>query len=255
MNRLKDKTKSEIALTLCLTSMIALMIFFALCRLCGWGYFANNYIEHEFSLFWSEFILFILKAFEAIIILLTLTKCKWWICGIIGIVWTFIYLLPIPTWSNTIIDIVYIVCMPLFFNKKKQESIGNSILFVAFLSIYQILLMIGRYSIDINAKFNYLAGIANIIDYKLFILVLYLFVNQKRRTMSKIKELPDIEKSDKLDWCFLFWGHRTIGQKTFDIFASIITFGIYPCIMFWRYWNICDKMKAKIKELENTSKI
>lgn len=239
MRRLKNKTKSEIALTLCLASMIALMVFFALCRLCGWGYFANNYPEHEFSLFWSEVILFILKAFEAIIILLTLTKCKWWICTIIGIAYASILIPDIFINYVFWIDIAYILIVPCLLSKKKQESFGYNILFLIFLILYQLLMMYSRYTVNLQEKFNYIAQIASVIDYKIFLVVLYLYVKLKRSIMDKTKELPDIDKKEYGGGgCFLFWGDRTIGQKTFDILIGILTLGIYPNI---QYWKLCKK--------------
>lgn len=245
MNRLKDKSKGEIALTLCLTSMIILMAFFAVCRLCGWGYFANNYTEHEYNYFWSEFILFILKAFEAVIILLTLTKCKWWICAIIGIAYASI-LIP-NIFANYVfwIDCAYILVIPCILNKRKQESFGYNILFLIFILLYQLLMMYSRYSINLSEKFNYLAQVASIIDYKIFLVVLFLFIKLKRSNMDKAKEFPNIDKKEYGGGgCFLFWGERSIGQKTFDIFMGIVTLGIYTNI---QYWKLCKKIDESKK--------
>lgn len=220
--------------------MVILMMFFALCRLCGWGYFANNYIKQEYNRFWADCTLFILKAFEAVLILLILTKSKWWICVIISFLYASIFIINIPENYVFILDIIFTVSIPLILNKRKQESFGYSILLIIFMSIYQIIMMLGRYTINLQEKFNYTAQIASIIDYKIFLIVLCLFIKLKRRIMDRINEMPDVDtKKYSGGGCFFFWGDRTIGQKVFDIFMGVITLGVYSNI---QYWKLCKKI-------------
>lgn len=241
IERFRTKDKLEIALTLNLVTWIVLMMFFALCRLCGWGYFANSYTEQKYSKFWADCILFALKAFEAVLILLTLTKAKLWKCLIIGIAYALILIPDFMANYVYLTDSIYIIIIPALMNKHKQESIGYSILFYVFIFIYQAIMMFSRYTIDLQERFNYLAQTASIIDYKVFILSIFALVALRRKIMDdKIKDLPDIDKKEYGGGgCFLLWGDRSIGQKTFDIFMGIITLGIYSNIQFWK---VCKKL-------------
>lgn len=63
-------------LVITLLSMTALMIFFAICRFCGIGYFKNNYPEQEPNIWVIEITLYLLKFFEAYLIVSSISRAK-----------------------------------------------------------------------------------------------------------------------------------------------------------------------------------
>lgn len=95
-----------------------------------------------------------------------------------------------------ILDTVYIVLLPFILSKFKYRYVTYGLIVYILISIYQLIMMQARYTINIEEKFNYIAMIASTLDYKLFIVSMYLFIKNWRLNMERINTPnPNDEKN------------------------------------------------------------
>lgn len=185
MSKLKDKfllkSNEEKALWMLLTATAFLMLFFMICRLCGLLYFTNNYPEHDCSLILQQLILFILSFIEYWLFAMILSTAKWWICLIVALGYNCLFFIPMPSIMPIILDYVYAMFVGFFLNKFDYKRITYGILFSIAITAYQFIMILGRYTIDLNLRFNYVAMIFSVLDYKLFIVNIYLIIKIRRK--------------------------------------------------------------------------
>lgn len=227
MKQVDPKYKPIILLT---ASSVILMLFLLICRFCGIGYFANNYNVHIKSPFAINAINFTLKAIEVILVISILANRKWYVNVLIGSAWTCVYWIPMTDALIFVCDCVAIFVIPFILNKGRAETITYSLVLCVLLLVYQFIVLQARYTIDLDNKFNYAAGIASVLDYKLFILNLYFI--RRIFTMSEDKtKLPEAEP--KIDFggghCLLFFGPEKLKNKA-AIVGHIIGFPIFVII-------------------------
>lgn len=173
-------SKEYRCIAMAMYSFIIFMLFFALCRLCGWFWFSVEYkpIEVDKWVFW--FIMGLYKTVEGLIILKTLTKVKWYYCLILAIVYTCINFSINNKGLQFLSDIIYIVSIPFIFNQDKENSILTSFIYILVISCYQIFMMFGRYSIESIGKYDLFYQTFSTIDYKLFLLLVMLYTIKRR---------------------------------------------------------------------------
>ena len=254
-NKIKEyfskKTDKEIFAILLFFSCIILMTVLSAFRFCGIGYFANEYREHNFVPWVQEAILFALKWFELIFVLATITRLKpiWFIS--ISFCYTNLYWFAETNTVSILLDSIYFIFLPFFCSKFEYKRIGYGILLIILVLAYQMLTMIGRYSIDLTLKFNYVAGIASVFDYKTFIVSIYLLVYNWRLKMKRINTPnPNDEKNFGGGHCtFLFGKFEKICEIIGEIVVGIGTIGIAPLSV---YLYRKQKAKKKTKEDEKT---
>lgn len=209
-------------------SFLIAMLFFAFSRLFGIELFINNYEVEIINRFTRISINSLLKFIEAIFILKMLSmKTSWRKCALISL----LYCLCIATNDNQqlifTLDIIFTFSIPLFLNGKKHffETLASCLILFAFISVYQIIMMFGLYEFDINGKFNLSKAIASIIDYKLFVITLYLFLEKRRLNMGDGSH------------CFFFWGAK---ETAIAVCATVlfpitfVFFGIKGIIKLWK---------------------
>ena len=241
MNRLKEyfskKTDKEIFAILLFFSCLVLMTVLAVFRFCGIGYFANEYKEHEVISWVQVAIQFGLKWIDAFLILAILTTIKTRFIIIISLLWNCLYFVTMPESVVMILDIVYATALPFVLNKFKYKYITYGILLFVLISIYQFAMMQARYTIDLTEKFNYMAMIASVFDYKIFLLSIYLITKILWRKYGYMKEIKTPNPEQRDDWsgggCFFFWGKfdkacEVIGK----VIVGICTLGIAPLAVY-----------------------
>lgn len=244
MNRLKEyfskKTDKEIFAILLFFSCLILMTVLAVFRFCGIGYFANEYEEQELIPWVQVAIQVVLKWIDAFLILAILSTIKTRFIIIISLLWNCLYFITIPESVVMILDIIYMTALPFMLSKFKYKYITYGIILAILISVYQFIMLQARYTIDINAKFNYIAGIASTFDYKIFLLSIYLITKILWRKYEYMNEIKTPNPEEKNDWsgghCFLFFGKfdkacEIIGK----VVVSICTLGIAPlCVYIYR---------------------
>lgn len=184
MSKIKEyfskKSDSEIFAILLFLSCVVIMTVLAIFRFCGIGYFANEYEEHALVPWLQELILFALKWWELAFILAILAKVKLRTAVLISLLYSNVYWLAFNNTMSFAFDVIYYLFVPFFVSKFEYKRIGYGVFLIAIVLLYQVLMMLARYEIDLNAKFNYIAMIESVFDYKIFIMSIYFLVLTRR---------------------------------------------------------------------------
>lgn len=177
-----NKTGEQIFVLCLFVGCVAVMLLCVIARLCGILWFAADLevvpVPNEF---WQEVIMVSLLAFELIFVYKILCRAKLWICFCIALAQAIICELLglFIEESNLIINIFNLVCyfiIPLFFVKHWFSIVESAILYIL-QTIYAILFLVGRIGgVDENAAYNFIYNVLGTIDYKLFIVSLYLVI-------------------------------------------------------------------------------
>lgn len=211
VNKIKEyfstKTSEQIFSLCLLIGVVALMLFCCIVRLCGGLWFTAELSKiQEPSKAWQEVIKGALLVFELIFVYKLLCRTKWWICFLISVVETGIgilisYLLRNFDYGQTITNIFYMMCIfiiPLPFIKHWYSLIDSAVVYGLGL-LYGIVFLVGRIgALEISA-FNFIANVIGIIDYKLFIVALFLAINyfggirlwKTQKRLILMKNLPN----------------------------------------------------------------
>lgn len=190
MKKLKEyfnKRTSEQIFSLCLlVGIVVLMLFCAIVRLCGGLWFTADLSKmQEPNRFWQEVIMGLLLAFELTFAYKLLCRTKWLICILIAICETLIgilvgYLVRDLSYGKIITNTFYAFCIffvPLPFVRHWFSLVDSAILY-GIEMLYCLIFMVGRIgNIDINATYNFIYNVFGAIDFKLFIVALYLIIN------------------------------------------------------------------------------
>lgn len=177
-----NKTGEQIFVLCLFVGCVAVMLLCVIARLCGILWFAADLTAVPVpNKFWQEVIMILLLAFELIFVYKILCRAKWWICFCIAFTQAIICELLglFIEESNLIINIFNLVCyfiIPLFFVKHWFSIVESAILYIL-QTIYAILFLVGRIGgVDENAAYNFIYNVLGTIDYKLFIVSLYLVI-------------------------------------------------------------------------------
>lgn len=181
----RTKTSEQIFSLCLLIGIVALMLFCAIVRLCGGLWFTADLSSiKEPSRTWVNVVLGILLAFELTFVYKLLCRRSWLICIALAIAQTGLNLLIGYTVQNTeikqlIINIVNLVCMfviPLPFVRHWFSLIDSAVVYVLGL-LYGLIFVSGRIGGFDEAAYNFAANVIGMIDYKLFMVSLYLTIN------------------------------------------------------------------------------
>lgn len=182
MRYFKNKTAEQTFSICLLISCVALMLFCAIVRLCGGLWFAADLdgvpVPNEF---WQEVIMGLLLAFELVFVYKILCRAKWSVCVIIAVVETiFGILIGYLTESNRIAtSLFYMACIliiPIFFVRKWWSVLENALLY-GISTLYGIVFLVGRIGNTDIATYNFIINVLSAIDFKIFFVALYLFIN------------------------------------------------------------------------------
>lgn len=185
MKRIKEYFKSKTAeqiFSLCLLCGIVLtMLFCAIVRLCGGLWFSADFSQITApSKEWQEAIKGALLIFELLFVYKILSRTSFLTCFFIATIETLIGILLGEFVNNAIIsNLFYMTCIlfiPVFFVKTWFSFLENAIMY-ALCMLYGIVFLVGRIGgVDDTSAYNFTASVLGTIDYKLFIISLYLFV-------------------------------------------------------------------------------
>lgn len=186
----------EIAISIALISFFAFMMICAVCRLFGINWATVTYVDVYIPTYIEFIILCGYYVLESIFILKIITSIKWKFALIISICCKIVQI-PLPNdFLTVIVDFAVVFVIPLFINKNKRHSIAKSIMTFLGISGYQLLMRYARYCDATDGKYNVIWQILSTIDYKLFIVSIYLF-----------KEVIVMKNKRELNpGCFFFWG-------------------------------------------------
>lgn len=177
----KNKTGEQIFALCLLVSVILVMLFCAIVRLCGGLWFAADISKIvEPSKFWQEIIKGILLLIELIFVYKILCRTSFFICFLIALAETLVGILLGETVNNVIVTNLFnmacILFIPVFFVRSWFSLLENALLY-GLSMLYGIVFLVGRIGgIDTEAAYNFVYNILGIIDFKLFFVALYLVV-------------------------------------------------------------------------------
>lgn len=177
----KNKTGEQIFALCLLVSVILVMLFCAIVRLCGGLWFAAEMSKIvEPSKFWQETIKGILLLTELIFVYKILGRTSFFICFLIALAETLVGILLGETIDNAIIsNLFYMACyfiIPLCFRREWFSLLESAILY-GLQILYAALFLTGRIGgIDTQAAYNFVISVLGTIDYKLFVVAMYLFI-------------------------------------------------------------------------------
>jgi hypothetical protein len=173
----KNKNPNQI-FSLCLfVTCIIVMVICVIARLFGILWFNADVSSIKIpSIFWQNRIMNLLFIIELVFVYKILCRIKWLYCLIISIVQTIIiHFINSETIAN-ILNIIFIVIIPVV-TTKSLFTIFDSICLYILMFLYSIIFLYGRIgSIELNSSYNFIYSIIGSIDYKLFIISIYLFV-------------------------------------------------------------------------------
>ena len=177
-----DKSGEQIFVLCLLVSSVAVMLLCVIARLCGILWFAAD-LEAipEPNRFWQEVIMAALMIFELLFVYKILCRTKWWICFCISVIETLIGILIgyLTNGNNIATNIFYLICIliiPIFFVRKLYSILENALLYVISM-LYGIIFLVGRIGgVDENSAYKFVYNVLGTIDYKLFIVSLYLVI-------------------------------------------------------------------------------
>ena len=176
-----SKTPEQI-LSLCLLIVTSFtMLLCVIARLCGCLWFAADLTSvKEPSKFWQEVIKGALLVFELVFVYKILCRASWLVCFGIAVVETLVGILLGETISNTIVsNLFYMACyffVPLAFRREWFSLLESAILYALQIA-YAALFLVGRIgTFDTSAAYNFVYNVLGTIDYKLFVVCLYLVV-------------------------------------------------------------------------------
>lgn len=173
-----EQILSKYLLACCVTVMLICFIL----RICGPYLIAESADIRPASRFIKEFIKALLMIFELCFIYKILLRSGWYKCIGLSILVTVIGILVGYIGSVYISNIYYMLCvivLPFVLKRKLIVLIESGLLYVVSF-IYGITFLIGRIETpETNAAYDYAVGILSTIDYKLFIVSIYLFLKSK----------------------------------------------------------------------------
>lgn len=196
MKYFKDKSAEQI-FTLCLlVSCVVVMLFCAIVRLCGGLWFSADLDSVPVpSEFWQDRIMNGLFVFELTFVYKILCRIQWIWCVLIAIAQTIIIeFIPSELIAN-VVNLVLILILPVLTTKRFFTFIDCVFLY-ALMTLYGLSFLTGRIGdISQESGYNFVYNVLGTIDYKLFIVVVYmiqkyfggirLWKNQKRPILAK----------------------------------------------------------------------
>jgi hypothetical protein len=171
------RTHRQTAAVLFVSAYIAAMAFFAIVRAFGLLWFQQEYIETSIP-YWAGFVLmYLFWTFDGVILLKTLTPISWWkSAAIIGAVRVIVFFTAAGNVSF-LFEFTILMVIPFIENGKgienKRRSIGNSALYFAGITAYQLMMIFGR-GYPMLGKYCHSWQILLTIDYRLFLFGLFL---------------------------------------------------------------------------------
>lgn len=117
-----------------------------------------------------------LKLFELVFTHKVLCRLKWKWCILIAIIQVIITGFLDGNIQN-IVDLLFIIILPVFFNLKGWKySLLDNIFFYLLVILYSATFLFGRVGLVYDAKTSFMLAVLGIIDYKILFVAIYLVV-------------------------------------------------------------------------------
>lgn len=159
---------------------LTLTIVAFLLHLFGLDWFISNVELEEPTPIIQEIIKAILKAFELTFVYKILIRKRFIICIAISVIQSFVLgFLPVGL-IQSIADAVVMFSIPIIFRKDRLWAIVDTLFLYLLMCLYGALSLIGKFGeYESTQIYSFYKNILSMVDYKLFILTLYLFVKYK----------------------------------------------------------------------------
>ena len=173
----KDKSAEQILSFCLLISTTILMLFCAIVRLCGgFWFFAELSVVPLPSEKWEEFIISALLGIYVLFIYKLRFRCRLLVLLSVFICHTGIAaFIPSLLWTN-IFHIAMIMLIPAIYTVDLRTFIDSLLLWLL-CGLYSAIFLTARIGTIKDASTNFVYNVLGAIDYKLFIVSLYLFIN------------------------------------------------------------------------------
>ena len=171
-----NKTAEQIFSLCLLVTIIILMLFCMITRLCGGLWFSADLsqvpIPNETI---QTTITASLFALEMIFIYKILCRTIWIWCILLAYIQTIIVTYMENILAINIVNILLYFIIPLCITRRWFTLIDSAFLYLTTM-LYGLIFLVGRIGSIENANFNFVYGILGMIDYKLFIFSMYLYI-------------------------------------------------------------------------------
>lgn len=173
----RKKTPEQVFSFCLFIGCFALMLFCAIVRLCGGLWFSADLSQiEEPSAVWQEVIMALLLSFELTIVYKILCRTKWFYCILISLGQIGLLYISNSLLFDNIINLILYFAIPFAFNRKWVSLLESAFMYILCM-VYASLFLLGRIgNVGINYQFNFVYNVLGSIDYKLFILSIYLYI-------------------------------------------------------------------------------
>lgn len=161
-------------------TFVILTVLAALFHLFGIKWLAGSVEIPEPHPVIAKIIKALLKVVELVFMYKLTTKKGFGICILISIAQTaLVGFLPTGT-LQSVADIVFLVAFPLVFRQDRGNALIDTVFLYLILCIYAGLFLLAKFGgLALDYGYSFYASILGVIDYKLFVVTLYLYVNYK----------------------------------------------------------------------------
>ena len=172
-------SKSTLVAGMFYTFVILTVVAFLL-HLFGLDWFAANVEIPEPNSVVNKLVKASLKAFELVFIYKMLTKKDFVLCTLIAVLQTAaIGVLPTGA-PQSISDCVLMFAFPLLFRKDRWWAVVDTIFIYIVMCLYGSLFMIAKFGgFSTDYGYSFYANIVGVIDYKLFVVTMYLYTKYR----------------------------------------------------------------------------
>ena len=173
----KKQTPEQILTFVLMVVCFSVMLMCALVRLTNTDWLLAELTKIPIpSEFWQDRIMNVLFIFEMVFVYKILCRIKWEWCLFFSIVQTIIIIYTPEELYANILNLCIILLLPILCTRR-LSAIIDSIFLYALMTIYGLLFSVGRLGeLSIDNAYNFTYGVAGVIDYKLFIVFIYLFI-------------------------------------------------------------------------------
>ena len=125
-------------------------------------------------------ILGLLKTFELVFTYKILTKGRFFICILIAVIQTIVTPWLGAGFVQSLADFFLMFIIPLIMRKDKINALVDVISLNIIMCLYGLLFLIGKFGVySSNQIYSFYANVLGMMDYKLFIVTLYLYIEFK----------------------------------------------------------------------------
>lgn len=161
-------------------TFVTLTMLASLLHIFGLDWFASSVHIPEPSYFICELIKSLLKILELVFMYkITIKKGFLFCVGISSVQTGVVGFLPLGT-AQSIADFVLLVSLPILLRKDRLYGFIDAIALYMILCLYASLFLLAKFGgLTLDYGYSFYANIIGIIDYKLFVVTLYLYIKYK----------------------------------------------------------------------------